>query len=334
MATNDFQAYRVHEHDGRIAGRLERLGLNELSSGDVVLRAAWSSINYKDALAATGAGKIIHRFPRIAGIDVAGRVVESQDVRYAPGDAVLVTGYDFGVDHDGGYAEYARVPADWLVPLPAGLSLYEAMALGTAGLTAAICVQRMETNGQQPDQGPIVVTGASGGVGSLAIDMLAGLGYEVVALTGKADATDYLESLGAARILDRNGLDVGRRPLEKGLWAGAVDNVGGDILAWLTRTVQPWGNITSVGLAGGAELRTTVMPFILRGIALLGVTSSGCPAELRQQLWQRLATDLKPRHLDRIVSRVVGLDELPDVFEAMLAGRTSGRTLVRINSEV
>lgn len=329
----DFKAYRVHEHDGRVVGGVERLGLDELSSGDVVIRAAWSGVNYKDALAATGSGKIIRSFPRIAGIDVAGYVESSEDKRIKAGDAVLVTGYDFGVDHDGGYAEYARVPAEWVVPLPEGLSLRESMILGTAGLTAAICIHRMETNGQAPEQGPIVVTGATGGVGSLTIDMLEALGYEVTALTGKDESHDYLRSLGAAQILDRKGLDTGKRPLEKAQWAGAVDNVGGEILAWLTRTVQPWGNIASVGLAGGAELKTTVMPFILRGVALLGVTSSGCPTALRRTLWQRLAGDLKPRHLDRIVSREVELEALPGVFDEMLAGKTSGRTLVKIGTE-
>ncbi|MCS3902438.1 NADPH2:quinone reductase [Methylohalomonas lacus] len=329
----EFSAFRVHEQDGEVRGALEPVVLESLSAGEVVIRAAWSSVNYKDALAATGKGRIIRQFPRIAGIDVAGTVHSSDDSRFRPGDAVLVTGYDFGVDHDGGYAEYCRVPAEWVVPLPDGLGLREAMILGTAGLTAAICIQRMETNGQAPHQGSIVVTGASGGVGSFAIDMLAGLGYRVTALTGKDSEHDYLKSLGAADILDRTSLDTGSKPMEKALWAGAVDNVGGEILTWLTRTTQPWGNITAVGLAGGTELKTTVMPFILRGVALLGVTSSGCPTALRHRLWQRLATDLKPRHLERIVSREVELADLPQVFDDMLAGKTSGRTLVKIAGE-
>jgi len=329
----EFTAYRVYEQDGRVSGHLERLAPDDLPAGEVLIRVVWSSVNYKDALAATGRGRIIRHYPRVAGIDAAGYVAESADGHFRPSQAVLVTGYDFGVDHDGGYAEYARVPAEWVVPLPEGLSLREAMILGTAGLTAAICVHRMEVNGQAPEQGPIVVTGATGGVGSLAIDMLARLGYEVVALTGKDAAHDYLQELGAARILDRKTLDYGSKPLEKAQWAGAVDNVGGDVLAWLTRTLQPWGNITAVGLAGGAELHTTVMPFILRGVSLLGVTSSGCPTELRSRLWHRLANDLKPQHLDRIVGDEVGLEELPQVFDAMLAGKTSGRTLVRIGGE-
>ncbi len=330
---SDFSAFRVHEDDGKIQGAVEQVSLSDLSDGDVVIRAVWSSVNYKDALAATGAGKIIRDFPRIAGIDVAGYVDSSSDDRFSPGDPVLVTGYDFGVDHDGGYAEYARVPAEWVIPLPDGLDLREAMLLGTAGLTAAICVHRMEANGQAPDQGPVVVTGATGGVGSLAIAMLAGLGYEVVALTGKAGSHDYLRSLGAADILDRTSLDLGKRPMEKARWAGAVDNVGGDILTWLTRTMQPWGNITAVGLAGGAELNTTVMPFILRGVALLGVTSSGCPTPLRHTLWQRLAADLKPRHLDSVLGRETDLNGLPAVFDAMLAGQSTGRTLVKVGAD-
>lgn len=329
----DFQAFQVQQSGDKVSGKLVRLQLDDISPGEVVIQAAWSSINYKDALAATGQGAIIRRFPRIAGIDVSGRVVSSDDTRFRPGDPVLVTGYDFGVDHDGGYAEYVRVPTEWVVPLPEGLSLREAMGLGTAGLTAAICVYRFEANGQQPDQGPVVVTGATGGVGSLAIDILAGLGYEVVAASGKDSAREYLTGLGAARVLDRKTLDLGSRPLEKAQWAGAVDNVGGDVLAWLTRTVQPWGNITAVGLAGGSELHTTVMPFILRGVSLLGVTSSGCPTKLRQKLWQRLATDLKPRHLDTIVGREVEIQDLPGVFNEMLTGNVIGRTLVRINPD-
>jgi NADPH2:quinone reductase len=327
------RAYRIYNEDQAVRGRVETMSLDELSPGEVVIRVAYSGVNYKDALAATGAGKIIRTFPRVGGIDVAGRVVSSADQRFKPGDEVLITGYDFGVDHDGGYAEYARVPGDWVVPLPKGLSPFEAMALGTAGFTVALCVRRLEANGQSPAHGPIVITGATGGVGSLAIDILSGLGYEVVAVTGKQTSHEYLKSLGASRILDRNALDLGSRPLEKAQWGGAIDNVGGEVLAWLTRTVQPWGNIVAVGLAGGSELKTTVMPFILRGVALLGVTSSGCPPEWRQPLWNRLATDLRPRHLERIVTRTAGLEELPRVFDEMLAGKIVGRTVVKIGGE-
>lgn len=325
-----FKAFRIYREGERIRGQCEQLALQDLDPGEVVIRAAYSSVNYKDALAATGFGKIIRRFPRVAGIDVSGTVESSSDPRFQTGNEVLVTGYELGVDHDGGYAERVRVPAGWVVALPQGLSLFEAMALGTAGFTAALCIQRMEDNGQRPETGPVVVTGATGGVGSIAIDILDKLGYAVTAVTGKDRARPYLRSLGATEILDRNSLDLGNHPLESGIWGGAVDNVGGDILAWLTRTTRPWGNIVSVGLVGGSELHTTVMPFILRGVSVLGVTSSGCPAPLRHRLWQRLASELKPRRLDTIVNAIVALEGLPGVFERMLKGELAGRTVVRL----
>ncbi|MGH8579256.1 MAG: oxidoreductase [Gammaproteobacteria bacterium] len=325
-----FKAFRIYREGERIWGQCEQLALQDLDPGEVVIRAAYSSVNYKDALAATGSGKIIRRFPRVGGIDVSGTVESSSDPRFRTGDEVLVTGYELGVDHDGGYAERVRVPAGWVVALPQGLSLFEAMALGTAGFTAALCIQRMEDNGQRPEAGPVVVTGATGGVGSIAIDILDKLGYAVTAVTGKDGARPYLHALGASEIRDRKNLDLGSHPLEPGLWGGAVDSVGGKILAWLTRTTRPWGNIVSVGLAGGRELHTTVMPFILRGVSVLGVTSSGCPASLRHRLWQRLASELKPRHLDTIASAKVALEGLPGVFERMLKGELTGRTVVRL----
>ena len=266
----------------------------------------------------------------MAGIDVAGRVVNSADPRFSENDAVLVTGYEFGVNHDGGYAEYVRVPAEWVVPLPPGMSTYQAMALGTSGFTVALCLHRLECNGQTPAHGPFIVTGATGGVGMLAIDILARKGYEVVALTGKPDQHSRLQELGAAQILDRHSLKLDGDALEKAQWGGAIDNVGGDILAWLTRTVKPWGNIVAVGLAGGSELHTTVMPFILRGVSLLGVTSAGCPTALRHHLWKRLAADLAPGHIDSIVTRIAALDDLPAIFADMLAGKTIGRTVIKI----
>lgn len=326
-----FRAYRVHKGEGRaVEGRLEDITLDDLTPGEVVIRAAWSDVNYKDALAATGAGKIMRRLPMVGGIDVAGHVHASSDERFAPGAPVLVAGCGLSEEHDGGYTEYARVPAGCVVPLPDGLSLFDAMALGTAGFTAGLAVHRMEHNGQQPDQGPVLVNGATGGVGSLAIDMLAARGYEVVAFTGKSDARPYLESLGASRLLLRGEVDMGERPLEKALWAGAVDNVGGEELAWLTRTMQPGGNIASIGLAGGVALATTVMPFILRGINLLGINSVYVSPELRRSVWERLASDLRPRHLDKVVTRTVDLDELPGVFQAYMDGGVVGRTVVRI----
>lgn len=327
---NQFKAYRVYNEQGMIRGKLETVSLDQLSPGEVVLQAGYSSVNYKDALAATGAGKIMRRFPLIAGIDVAGKVISSEDPGFKEGDDVLVTGYDFGVAHDGGYSGIVRVPAEWVVRIPDGLTAFQAMAIGTAGFTVALCVQRLEDNNQSPDKGPFIVTGATGGVGMIAIDILSSLGYEVVALTGKLSREADLKALGAAEVLDRHTLKLDGPPLEKSQWGGAIDNVGGDILAWLTRTVAPWGNIASVGLAGGSELHTTVMPFILRGVSLIGITSSGCPTKLRHKLWQRLATDLKPKHLDRIVTRIAGMEELPEIFANMLAGKSSGRTVIKI----
>jgi NADPH2:quinone reductase len=326
----DFTAYRIHEREGGVQAGFERLSLDDLPPGEVVIRAHYSSVNYKDALAATGRGRILRRFPLVGGIDVAGRVESSMDARFAAGDAVLVTGCGLGESHDGGYAGRVRVPADWVVPLPEGLTLFEAMAIGTAGFTAALALDRMEQNGQQPGSGPLLVTGATGGVGSLALDLFSARGYEVVALTGKADAEAYLRELGAVSVLDRRHLDMGTRPLEKAQWGGALDNVGGDTLAWLTRTVKPWGSIASIGLAGGSELQASVMPFILRGISLLGITSANCPMPRRRHVWQRLAGDLRPRHLDRIVEATIDFDDLPAAFGRILDGGHRGRTVVRI----
>jgi NADPH2:quinone reductase len=242
-----------------------------------------------------------------------------------------VTGCGLGESHDGGFAERVRVPADWVVPLPAGLSLREAMVLGTAGFTAALAIDRLEQNGQTPAHGPVLVSGATGGVGSVAVDLLAGRGYEVVALSRKPDADGYLAALGADRVLGPDAVH-GEAPLEAAQWGGAIDNVGGAVLAWLTRTVKPWGSIAGIGLAGGAELHTTVMPFILRGISLLGITSANCPVARRQRVWQRLVTDLKPRHLDRMLAGVVTLETLPGVFERVLSGEHRGRFLVEIDT--
>ncbi len=328
-----FRAYRIYEEGGKVEGRLETTDLDSLSPGDVVIRAAWSDVNYKDALAATGKGKILKRFPLVGGIDVAGRVHASDDARFRKGDSVLVVGCGLSENHDGGYAEFVRVPGDWVVALPEGLTLRESMAIGTAGFTAGIAVDRMQHNGQRADGGPILVNGATGGVGSFAIDMFAGLGFEVTALTGKRDADDYLKALGASDICYRSDLDMGTRPLEKALWGGAVDSVGGDELGWLTRTVMPGGNIASIGLAGGFKLETTVMPFILRGVNLLGINSVYISAHDRDRVWKRLGTDLRPRHFDRIVTRTVDLDTLPEVFDDYVNGKNTGRTLVKIADE-
>jgi NADPH2:quinone reductase len=320
----------VHDRGGQTEAVIGEIALADLAQGDVVIRAHYSSVNYKDALAATGRGRIMKRFPLVAGIDVAGVVEYSTSARFHAGDPVLVTGCGLGEQHDGGFAEFVRVPAEWVVPLPAGLSLFDAMALGTAGFTAALAIDRMEQNGQHPGQGPILVSGATGGVGSVAIDLLCGRGYPVTALTGKPDAASYLEMLGAGRVLDRQAVVATDRPLLSAEWGGAVDNVGGGVLAWLLQTVGPWGNIASIGMAGGSELHTTVMPMILRGVSMLGITSANCPMDRRMRLWGRLATDLRPAHLTEIVTEVIRLEDLPRSFEALLAGNHTGRFVVAL----
>jgi acrylyl-CoA reductase (NADPH) len=324
-----FKAFRVFEEEGNVSGRVVDATLDDLSAGDVVIRAAYSSVNYKDALAGTGAGKIIRRFPLISGIDVAGTVTSSTDARFREGDEVLVTGYDLGVAHDGGYSQFVRVPADWVVRVPTGLSLLDVMAIGTAGFTAALSVVDMELNGLTPAGGPVIVTGATGGVGSLAIHLLAARGYQVTALTGKDSEHEYLRSLGATDVLSRSGLEMGTRPLEKPRWAGAVDAVGGNILAWLTRTMMYGGSIASSGLTGGTEVHTTVLPFILRGVKLLGIDSVMCPSSKRQEVWRRVAADLKPSGL-QLIAREIGLDQLPAAFATLLKGGARGRFVVRL----
>ncbi|HEY4749960.1 MAG TPA: oxidoreductase [Steroidobacteraceae bacterium] len=325
-----FKAFRIHSEAGKIVARFEQVTLDDLAAGEVVIRVSHSGINYKDALAATGAAKILRRYPLVGGIDLAGTVESSSDPRYQSGEAVLVTGCGLSETHDGGYAEFARVPGEWVIPMPPGLDATAAMAIGTAGFTAALAIHRMEQNGQQPGGGPIAVTGASGGVGSVAIDMLSVRGYRVVAISGKAQAASYLRELGAGEVLTRQDIDFGTRPLETVRFGGAIDNLGGETLAWLTRTVDFWGSIASIGLAAGPELKTTVMPFILRGVALIGINSSATRREWRLAVWQRIATDLKPRHLQRIVTRTIAFDELPQAFPAYLEGSVTGRTVVRI----
>jgi acrylyl-CoA reductase (NADPH) len=299
----------------------------------VVIDVQYSGINYKDALAATGAGKILRRYPLVGGIDLAGVVRTSTDARFKTGDSVLVTGCGLSESFDGGYAEVARVNAESVIAMPPGLDAFRAMALGTAGFTAALAIHRMERNGQEPSRGAVIVTGATGGVGSLAIDMLAGRGYEVIAVSGKPDSFDYLKSLGANKVVPRNEFQLGSRALEPARYGGAIDSVGGEFLAGLTRQVDFWGNIASVGLAGGVDLETTVMPFILRGVNLLGVNSSATLREPRLALWKRIGSDLAPRHLDRIVTDVVSLEALPGAFARFIEGGNTGRTLVRISGD-
>lgn len=330
---NPFKAFVIDQDENRkVVSGMRTMSADQLDAGEVTIRVHYSSINYKDALAATGAGKIIRRFPCVGGIDLCGEVVDSADARFKPGDKVIATSFDIGVAHHGGYAEYARVPAGWVVPLPVGLDLFEAMALGTAGFTAALGIVRMEDNGLAPANGPVVVTGATGGVGALAIDMLAQLGYHVVALTGKEAEADYLKMLGAAEILLRSSIDFDKvRPLEAARWAGAVDNVGGQILHWVLATMKQAGTVASIGNAASFNIDTTVFPLILRGVSLLGVDSGYMGFPTRQRVWDRLATDLKPRHLAAI-TRTIEFDTLPGAFDDFIHGRVKGRTVVRIGA--
>ena len=324
-----FSAYRIFEENGKGMGRLVEMTLDELDPGEVVIRSAYSSVNFKDALAGTGTGKIVRRYPCVGGIDCSGTVVSSSDSRFKAGDEVICTSYDLAMTHDGGYAGMVRVPADWVVPLPQGLTLFDAMAIGTAGYTSALAIQLLEHNGMAPGNGKVLVNGATGGCASIAIDMLAGLGYRVTAITGKAAEHDYLKRIGASEVLGREALAAATRPLEKGLWAAAFDSVGGEQLAALTRTMQQHGLIASFGNAGGIELHTTVLPFILRGVRLIGVDSAYTPMQIRRGVWQRLATDLKPQHLKHIVQTVT-LDQLPGIFEKMLKQQSRGRIVVAI----
>lgn len=324
------KAYRIFNENNAISGRVTELPVADIGHGAVVFRNAYSSVNFKDALAATGAGgRIIRNYPLIGGIDAAGTVISSSDARCKVGDEIICTSYDMGVAHDGGFAQICRVPADWVVPLPQGLTLFDAMALGTAGYTAGLAVELLELNGMAPNNGKVLVNGATGGVASLVIDMLAAKGYSVTAITGKAAGHEFLRKLCAAEILDRATLEMGTRPLEKPLWAAAFDAVGGEQLAWLTRTMQPQGLIASFGNAGGIELKTSVLPFILRGVRLIGVDSAATPMPLRRRVWGRLASDLKPRHLGEI-AQVIGLADLTDYFGRMLKGEICGRTVVRM----
>ena len=308
--------------DGVVRGVRDDFEFADLGDGDVVVKVAWSSVNYKDALATIAKGQVARISPLIPGIDLAGTDEDS-------GEEVLAHGYELGVSHHGGYAKYARVPSEWIIPLPDGLSAKQAMTIGTAGYTAARCVIALEAAGLKPDAGPVLVTGASGGVGSTAVDILAGRGYEVVASTGKGE--DFLLSLGAAEVISREDAagDPGR-PMEKSRWAGVVDCVGGEVLAGAIRSLKYGGAVAACGNTGGVKLPTTVLPFILRGVSLLGVDSVQTPIKERQKTWKRLATDLRPPHLEDALATEIGLDGLEDVLTRILAGEVSGRTIVRL----
>jgi alcohol dehydrogenase len=326
-----FKAFLIEEAEEGVNSSFKTIDTADLDPGEVLIKTAYSSVNFKDALAATGAGKIIRRFPCVGGIDLSGVVVESSSDEFKVGQEVIATSYDIGVAHHGGYAEYSRVPAKWVVPMPAGLDLFSSMALGTAGFTAGLAVERMEHNGLNPNAGPVVVNGATGGVGGIAIDILSALGYDVTAMTGKPEQSDYLKSLGAAEVLDTASLDLAKiRPLGRETWAGVVDNLGGDILSWLASTVKVGGAIASIGLAASFKFNTTVMPYILRGVTLAGIDSVNAEMEVRRKVWGRLATDMKPKNLDKIVT-TVAFDDLPATFQAVMQAKMRGRSVVKIS---
>jgi len=322
-----FKAFRIHDDAAGYRAGIEEVGVDALAPGEIVIRTAFSSVNFKDALAGTGKGRILRRFPLVGGIDVAGHVVASTDPSLREGDAVLVTGCGLSETRDGGYSEYARLESKWAIALPAGLSLRESMVLGTAGFTAALALLRMTENRQHPGLGPLAVTGATGGVGSLAVDIFSSAGYEVHAVSGKPEQAAYLEEIGASKVIPRDALAT-TRPLESARFGGGLDNVGGAMLASLLAQTAPYGNVASAGLAATHDLPATVMPFIIRGVSLLGVASAGTARDIRDEVWRRLAGDWKPRHLERICTREVRMEELPDVFGRMLAGGSLGRTLV------
>jgi putative YhdH/YhfP family quinone oxidoreductase len=329
-----FRSFRIHNDDTDHRAGIETMDTDALSPGEVLVKTAYSSVNYKDALAGTGKGRILRTYPLNGGIDVAGHVVASTDPSFREGDAVLCTGSGLSETRDGGYGEYARLDARWTIPLSAGLSLRESMIIGTAGFTAALAVLRMQDNRQTPSLGPIAVTGASGGVGMLAIDIFSRAGYEVHAISGKADHFDFLRGLGASECIDRHQLVFSGKPMDSARFGGALDNVGGSTLSGLLPLVNPYGNVAICGNAGGIAFDSTVMPFIIRGVSLLGIASAGTARDLRDRIWQHLASDWKPQHLDRIATREIGLDELPGIFGRMLAGDSFGRTLVRIGNTI
>ena len=325
-----FKAFRIHNDAEGYRSGIENININDLSEGDVVIRGEWSGINFKDALAATGKGKILKSYPLVGGIDVAGEVISSECDRFSPGDKVLVTGCNLSEKRDGGYSQYLRLDSNSVIPVPSGLTTREAMGIGTAGFTAAISLYRMEALGQTPEAGPIVVTGASGGVGSFAIDILTSAGYEVHAITGKVDQFDYLEELGARQCISRHDLHWGQQPLDSVRWAGCIDNVGGDMLAGISRVIDLWGNVAVCGMAGGIGLHATNLPMILRGVSLIGISSSNTPYDMREILWDRLANQWRPRHLDSIISNEVSLDDLGGAFDLLMQGNALGRTVVNL----
>jgi putative YhdH/YhfP family quinone oxidoreductase len=328
-----FKAYRTFEDNKVVTSRFVDMALDDLDPGEVVIKTKYSTINFKDALSHNGTGRIMRKYPTNAGIDMAGTVEASSDPRWKKGDKVIVHGYDMGVAHDGGYSEHVRVPADWVVRRPESMTAFDAMTLGTAGFTAAQAIMLMQNNGLAPDKGPVAVTGATGGVGSVAVEILAKIGYHVVAITGKEEEGDYLKGLGAKEVIARQSIDLAKiKPLDKATWAGAVDNLGGDLLAWLLSTMKIGGTVGAVGLAADMKLNTTVAPFILRGVALLGADSANCPMAVRQTIWNKLAVEWRPDQVHDQV-RTIDFDELPTHFDAYLKGLVRGRTVVKIAAD-
>jgi putative YhdH/YhfP family quinone oxidoreductase len=327
--TMSFPAFVVRKDaEGRVAARVERLTIDELPPGEVLIRVAYSSMNYKDALASQGHPGVVRTLPHVPGIDCAGTVEESTSSDYRAGDQVIITGYDLGSGHWGGYAEYVRVPADWIVPLPSGLTLRDTMIYGTAGFTAAQCVAAIVARGIEPNRGPVVVTGSTGGVGSIAVAILAKLGYEVEAVTGKQKHHDWLRKLGASTILGRDDIsDNSDRPLLRSRWAAAVDTVGGKPLATILRSTQHRGCVSACGLVAGTDIPTTVYPFILRGVTLAGIDSANCPRRERLEMWEKLSGPWHITQLESLADEIT-LDELPDRIQKILAGQIMGRTIV------
>ena len=329
-----FKAYRTYEDQGIVASRFVDMKVDELDPGDVLVRTKYSTINYKDALSYNGTGRIMRKFPTVGGIDMSGTVESSSDPRWHKGDKVIVHAYDMGVAHDGGYSEYVRVPGDWIVRRPDGMTAFDAMTLGTAGFTAALAIHLMQHNGLEPSKGPVAVTGATGGVGCVAIEVLAKLGYDVVAITGKAkEEGNWLRMIGAKEVLARQSIDLAKiRPLGPATYAGAIDNLGGDMLAWLLSMQKIGGTVAAVGLAADMKLITTVAPFILRGVHLLGADSANTPMALRQMLWNKLAVAWRPDRVHDQV-RTIDFDDLPTHFDAYLKGMVRGRTVVRVGHD-
>jgi len=324
---DSFRALVAEKQDDDVARGIQDLRADDLPDGDTVVRVDWSSVNYKDALAVSPKGRVAQISPLVPGVDLAGTVVEGE----GEGSEVIVHGHDLGVAHHGGFAEYARVPGEWVVPLPDGLSSRQAMALGTAGFTAALSVQRLEEHGVSPDDGPVLVLGASGGVGSTAVGILAARGFEVVAATGKEDEADWLRELGASEVLSREETsEESKKPMESERWAAVVDPVGGAATAYALRTTRYGGAVASSGLTGGTDLHTTIFPFILRSVSLLGVDSVGTPLAERRAVWERLASDLRPRGLEDRITREVSLDDVDSLLDDVLAGKARGRTVVRV----